>query len=422
MKRAIRTIIAAVLCVALLLGLTVTASGSTSTIYLMAVNETVVDVINMTSGHLPMVVDGVLYVPYTMLSSRVTGINLGVNAQHSTTRRTVLVSSGQRGIIFDVQANTAYDIRNEPLDVRAVARNTMIYLPIAWICEYFGTISYTVNRTRYGTLVRVTNSAAILGDEDFIDAASNLLADNLARYQDSLRPASTPTPVPTPAPAQPTAAPAQPSTAPQPTATPKPSAAPQPSASPEPSDPVPSETPEPEEGPEVCLTFRWGDQAEQVAELLENAGQRALFLFAPEELADNDGLVRRLTAKGHTIGLVLTGETGEDCLSQAEAGSRLLAAIARCPALVVEADGLNEADQEELTQAGYILWTASIQGTDYPSASALMRVLSDQQTNLIGSVCDENGLVLVRNLLRILENANGSMVQATAPLLANTES
>ena len=80
----------AALCAALMLLAAAPASGSSAEVYLMAVNDRV---LTTTAGNMPTVVGGVLYVPYTMLSSRDGSINLGVTAMYSTTRRTVMVLS-----------------------------------------------------------------------------------------------------------------------------------------------------------------------------------------------------------------------------------------------------------------------------------------------------------------------------------------
>ncbi len=386
MKRTLR-IIAAALCAVLVLGLAVTASGAAAGIYLMAVNDRPME---MTAENMPMTVGGVLYVPYTMLSSRATTINLGVSAQYNSTRRTVLVSGGQRGVVFDLQANSSYDIWGNPLDIHAVVRNSMPFLPIMWICNYFGSISCSLVRTNYGTLVRVTNSAVVLNDMEFVDAANHQLAENYYRYLASIQPPAT-----QPPPAQPTSAPTA-----RPTATPQPT------------------EPPPGADAEVALAYRWGEQAEEAALLLENANRRALFLFAPDELAPNDGLIRRLSAAGHTIGLVLPGETAEDCAAQAEEGAALLEAIARYPVFVVEAPALNGDGAAALKEAGYVLWEPRLRGEDYLSANAVMRALSVRQLNLVELTCDAPGLDLSRNLWSAMTAANCRVRQATASLLA----
>ncbi len=268
MKRWKKCLAAAVILAAVLLGLSAPAFGSVTNVNLMAVNERVLDT---TVENMPRTMGGVLYVPYTMLSNQVNGINLGVSALYSTTRRTVLVTDGQRGVIFDIQSNSAEDLNGFPVTARAMVRNTMVFLPIDWLCQYFGTISCTRTRTPYGTLIRVTNSAAILNDRDFADAAGLQLADNLRRYLES-------------------------------------------GGQGQGNDPPPSGdvgASDPPSGAELFLALRSGTAAQDCAQLLENQDQRALFLFTCEDLLTGGDLVRRIVGAGHTVGLALMGNSLE---------------------------------------------------------------------------------------------------------------
>lgn len=401
------------LCAVLLTGLLLPALGSASgstTIYQMAVNERVLDI---TAENMPMMVNGVLYVPYTMLSSRVTEINLRVTALYSSSKRTLLVSSGQRGVIFDTRANTASDIQGNPLPARAAVRNNMVFLPVDWLCSYFDNLEYSLTWTRYGTLIRITNSDVILDDAEFVDAAEEWLAEKLRRYQDSIAPSAVPsapatvaTPAPTPPPAQPSAPPVQ-SSAPAVSAPPV-----QPSAAPVPS-PTPSQ--EPEEGAEFYLALRWGEQGEQAAQLLEGRGLRALFLFTPDELRQQDDAVRRLVGAGHGIGLDLTG--AEDCLAMGLEGRRLLAAAARCDTVIACADGPDQDSRTLLREAGYVLWDASLRGERYLSGEALVRGLDPDRLNYVELTCGEGGAAFLRAVLNAADSANCTVYQPTAPAL-----
>lgn len=374
MKRWKRIALAA-LCAALVLLAAATASGSPSEVYLMAVNDRV---LTTTAGNMPTVVGGVLYVPYTMLSSRDGGINLGVTAMYSSTRRTVMVSDdGQRGVEFDTRSNTAQDISGNPVSVRAVVRNSMVLLPIDWLCQYFGTIRCTRTQTRYGVLVRVTNNAAILNDRDFVDAADNLLADSLKTYLSTVNEGGD---------------------------TPAPSAGVQPTS--------------PPSGAELFLAFRWGSESQECARALESRERRGLFLFTAGELREQGGLVRRLVAAGHTVGLVLTGEDGPECLAQGSEGRELLAAAARYNALVVSAEALDEEGRDALTQAGYVVWTPTVRGNDWSSGPALVRGLSVRRVNYVELECGPGSAALLREALRAMEEENCQIYQATAPALS----
>ena len=375
MKHWKRGTLAAALCAVLLLGIAVPAFGTPSTVYLMAVNDTVMET---TAENVPAMVDGMLYVPYTMLSSRISGIDLKVSAVYIATRRTLLVSSGQKGVMFDTQTNTAQDLQGNSLPVRAVVRNSMVFVPIDWVCEYFGTISCSRVRTRYGTLVRVTNSAAILSDVEFVDAGDSLLADSLRRYLSTVENGG--------------------GTGTSPSSQPEPSSA-------------PSQA-------ELYLAFRWGEQAEEIAHTLENRGERALFFFTPDELRGQDDLVRRLVGAGHTVGLTLEGENGPDCLSQAEEGRRVLAGVAWCSALVVRADRLEQEGWEELTQAGYVRWTATSRGEDYLDGAALVEELDPRQMNYVELGCGQGSAAFLRGALSAMDEEVCRIRQATASALS----
>lgn len=367
--------LAAALCAVLLLGMAVPAFGTPSTVYLMAVNDTVMET---TAENVPAMVDGMLYVPYTMLSSRISGIDLKVSAVYIATRRTLLVSSGQKGVMFDTQTNTAQDLQGNSLPVRAVVRNSMVFVPIDWVCEYFGTISCSRVRTRYGTLVRLTNSAAILSDVEFVDAGDSLLADSLRRYLSTVENGG--------------------GTGASPSSQPEPSSA-------------PSQA-------ELYLAFRWGEQAEEIARMLEGRGERALFFFTPDELREQDDLVRRLVGAGHTVGLSLEGASGPDCLAQAEEGRRVLAAAAWCSALVVRADRLEQEGWEELTQAGYVRWTATSRGEDYSAGAALVEELDPKRMNYVELECGQGSAAFLRGALSAMDEEVCRIRQATASALS----
>lgn len=376
-----KRLLAAALCALTLLGFAVPASGAGGTVYLMAVNEKVLDT---TVENMPAVMGGVLYVPYTMLSIRDSGINLGVSALYSTTRRTLLVSNGQMGVVFDTQTNTAQDLQGNPVAARAMVRNSMIFVPIDWLCSYFGTISCSRVRTAYGTLIRVTNGAVVLRDPDFVDAASGQLEEKQRNYLASI--ASLPgTPAPTAGP-------------------------PGPGPSGEPSTP-PLQA-------EVLLALDWGEQGAEMTAQLEARGERALLLFPWDGLKDKDDAIRRAAAAGHTIGLLLTGETVEDCRIQGQEGRRLLAEIARCPALVASAPALDGEGREALAREGWALWTPELSGERFRTAAALIGALDPRQPNRVELDCGPDGGAFLRSLLAALDREDCQVRQATASVLS----
>jgi len=370
-RKTTKKMLAVLLCAVLLFGLFGTASGS-SNVYFMAVNDTVVE---MTADNMPIVVGGTLYVPYIMLSPSHTGINLGVTAQYSATRRTVLVSGGRKGVIFNPQDNTCTDLNEKLLDIRAVVRNSMIYIPLVWICNYFEGITYTINRTAYGTLVRVANSSVILSDTEFLDAAANMLQENYRQYISSTS-----------------------------------------NSGQEQAGDGPAPSVQPNSGPEVYLAFRGSGRLEEMAQLLETHVQRGLFLLTLEEMAAQDHTVRRLVGAGHLVGLALTGSTLEECTAELEQGRRLLADIARSALTIICAPQVDAEIQEELEIRGYALWQPTL-NTEGMAVNELLRALEDAAVNYVEVACDLFGMNLMNGNLPSLAGRGYRLRQAVAPAL-----
>lgn len=365
-------VLALLVCLVLVCGLA-TAARSTPNVYFMAVNETVVP---MTPENMPIVLGGTLYIPYVMLSPRMNGgVNLGVTAQYSTIRRTVMVSQGQDVVIFDPGANTSYDLYGEPLDGRAVVRNAMVYIPLDWVCEHFKTISYTVTQTEFGMLIRVTNHLVILNDIDFVDAASPMLEENYREYLSIV--GSNPG---------------------------------------GPSGDDPGHSARPETGPVVYTAFVGADLADEMAGLLETYDRRGLFLLDVEELRQDD-LIRRLVGAGHMVGLNVVGNDTASALSQLEEGRRLLAAIARCPLTILRAADAEEGLLQLLEQQGCALWQADIMAEEILSGPDLLALLSEERPAYLEIKGTDSQLELMTSVMGILAWEGYRLRQTVAPAL-----
>jgi len=184
--------------------------------------------------------------------------------------------------------------------------------------------------------------------------------------------------------------------------------------------PAPAPSGEPSAPPiqaQVLLALRWGEQGVEIAQLLETRGERALFLFACDELAAQGDAVRRLAAAGHTVGLALTGEDAETCAAQLKEGRRLLAEIARYHAVVVSADALEAGDREALAQEGCALWNRDLRGEDYRSGTDLVEALSPQRGNFVELSCGAGSAAFLRGMFSAMEAESCYLRQVTAPLL-----
>lgn len=382
-KRWLRRLIPIVLAVLMLCALVFPASGAT--VYFMAVNDKLHE---MTAENMPLVVSSVLYVPYTMFSSRITDVNLGVRAQYNASRGILTVTDGEKTVTFDTRRSTAYDENGTTVAAQALVRNSMAFLPVHWLCSYFPIVRYTLSHTPHGILVRVVNDAVKLTDIQFVDAATDMLYENLLRYQSSI---------------------AEPEPSPSPTATTTPE--PTPTTSP---TPPPTTTPAP--APKVWLAFRGGSNTAGAAEALERAGLQGLFLFTSGELIVQDDLIRRLIARGHQVGLALTGSDPESCLTQLAAGRQLMADIARSPVFIVSAAELDEEHHQALRDAGCAIWSTTLEAGS-TSAAALLNRLDPEAKNYLQFTCDENGVALLTRCLPSLTGDDYRLQKTLAPTL-----
>jgi len=339
MKRWLKGAAALLLCVVLTLALAaLPAQGST--VYFMAVNDVPLE---LSPSAMPVVSRGVLYVPYTVFSTNFTGVNLGVYAVYNSSQGRALVYSGRRQLTFDLLENETYDMDGNTYSERAMRRGSVVYLPLDRVCSMFGdVIRYTRCGTPYGMLVRVKNSAVVLSDEAFVDAAATRMRDSLDRYLKSQSSAA-PTPSPTPA-----------------------------------SPPTPSESPEPTGGgARVYLAFlsdgEDGDGTaglDQVLEGLSAQDCRGLFFLTPEELARYDDLVRRLVGSGHLVGARVSADTPRQALEELDRAGKSLADAARCRLCAVLAEGLDQEGLEQLEQAGYACWRTTTDGRTLSGSGA----------------------------------------------------
>lgn len=337
--------------------------AQSSRVYFMAVND---QLLELSEDTMPAMVDGVLYVPYTMLSANATGVNLGVYATYSAAAGRVLVFSSRRQLVFDLQSNMTYDMNGSFYAERAILRNSTVYIPIARVCDVFrGDIYYTVSRVDYGYLVRVRNSAAELGDEAFIDAASNMMRNYLDRYEQS-----------------------------QPDDEPTPSA----------SDPTIS-TPPQVSGNEAWIYLAFtlseeGGTADQVLSALSARGEQAVFFLTPDQLAGEDDLVRQLLGSGHQVGVRLTAGSVSGALEELTAAEETMAAVAHCRLGLVLAEGLDEDETAEVERAGYVCWQTTVDGRELTGSG------TSRASDLMGRLDRDEG---ARNYLLLDEGAGETL-------------
>lgn len=324
MKKRILTVLCAL---ALCLGLLSLSAGAVSGPCFMAVND---NLLPLEDQYIPIAVSGQYYVPYTVLDSSITGLELGIYPMYNATQRNLTIYNRENVLIFDLTSGVCTDRSGTTYSVRLVTRNGRIYVPARFTCEYFG-LTYSTKTTAYGPMVRICSSAARLSDSVFIDNAQGMMETRLQEWRKSQNPADSPD-----------TSPAPPGTVP-------------PSPSPENPDVDKSDV-------RTYLMFQ-ASQTDGLGDLLARLEQyqlKALFFFPAEELASYDGAVRQALCGGHAVGLLVTGTTAAETAAQAEEGKRLLAQIAHLCTNTILAPGLEGGASGELAAAGLLCLTPDV--------------------------------------------------------------
>ena len=371
MKQTAKRLTALVLCILVLAAAVPPARGAS--VYFVAVNNTLLP---LESATMPTEVGGVLYVPYTVLSTGYTGVSLDVYATYNSAQKRVLVYSSQKQLIFDLLADATYDGDGREYGKKAIMRNSMVYLPIDQVCKIFTELKLTVNDTAYGDLIRIKNDKVTLNDAAFIDAAAGMMKNALARYEAANPNSSGPG--------------SRPSTPPAPMGS----------------------------GAGVYLAFvPEDDRVDEVLAALEGQDCQGLFFFTPEQLENWAGLVRRLLGEGHFIGLRTDAEDAERAAEELERGRKALAEAAFCRTSVVLAEHLEEENTAALEELGYLCWETTVDGRALEgTASARAEALMQDMT---GGEDARNYLLLsggVSQLADILSLFRGEDYQFRAPV------
>lgn len=324
MNRRITAALCALLLLCAGLAFALPVGAVTERVYFMGVNDNMME---LNSDTMPRVVNGELYVPYTMFDpNAVDGAGLGLFSNYSRTKGTVIIYSRSDALIFDLNANNSSGRGVTYLD-KAIIRNSMVFVPVAAVCDFFG-LEYSRLTVEYGHVIRVKSSAAVLSDAEFTEAAASLMWSRYQSYLQSKVPAEEP------------ATPAE-------------------STSPGQTEPEPGA-----DGARIYLAFRMeaGDGLTGILNHLERYGAYGVFFCRPDELLRRDGEIRTLTARGHRVGLLLDADTLEGQLEQAARGQELLAHVARMEAAVYFSENLSDGDRAALGE-GLCLWETTLDAT-----------------------------------------------------------
>ena len=265
-------------------------SSNSSTVYLLAVGDKFYD------AYQPAVINGVIYVPYTIFDRSATGVDLGVYYGITPEQGTILTLYSLSGMLtFRVQMGVCEDNQGNPMNFHAIPRYGIPYVPAAAVCGFFGLQYSFLPTSDRGTLIRITSPTSPgMDDGFFLKSAQGAMA---YRYNQIIQ-SQTPQPTPSPAPSTP--------------------------------PPVTSRPPATSNGDTRIYLALDASQASGDWTALFPDGTYALFLFTPDSLAGQASLVRKAVAAGHSVGLLVDPSLDvQSALEELERGNSLLSHIAR---------------------------------------------------------------------------------------------
>ena len=291
----------------------------------MAVND---NLLELNDQYIPIVANGQYYVPYTVLDSSVTGLELGIFPVYNTLYNTIVVYSRDQVLSFDLSTGICTNRSGAVLSARSVTRNGRVYVPARFICEYFG-LSYSNRSTTYGPLVRIRSESATLDDNAFVGLAQLMMEERLKDWNKSQTGQETPPVSTTPTPTVPT--------------------------------PGTSNTDKSDVRTYLGFCVDQSTGVSGILDRLEYYQTKAIFFFPAQELAEYDQTVRAILCRGHMVGLSVSGDTVEEIAAQAAEGNHMLARIAYLNTNTVLAPNMEDSEmQKELEESGLFFWQTDI--------------------------------------------------------------
>ncbi len=319
-----RRFLAILLCLSLLLPLFSASNPSyAADSYLITIAEDqVLDSVG--DNEMAVYIDGIIYAPYTTLQKM-----HSVYANYNEAEQLVTVYRVGAIMYFELDTGLTYDyLQQRSIRVSAKLRNGVPYLPVsivtAWMGMYFSYISAENSGVGY-PVIRLASDKPALSDNVILNRNASRLR-SVARARNKASGIEVPT------------------------------------------DPItlpPRTTALLFTGlPEVLLPDENGNLPTQplssLLSVLEGNNMPAAFFLRQEELLPGAEVLRELVSRSFSVGILLTNE--EDPVTEAQACSQLYAQVLHQRIRLVCTAGLEltEEQQAALTEAGFVLWTPTL--------------------------------------------------------------
>lgn len=337
-----RKLAALALCLVLVFQMAPVPSEAAGSVYFTAVNK---NVLSLSDETMPFWSGGYLYVPSTIFTG--VGRDLGVSYYPNIGRGTILLyvdDTIYSSLVFDVNKDYAIDNEGNMYFQKAIQRGNVIFLPISLIARCFGLLYSTVEVDR-GYLVWVRNTDMDLEERYFADAAKSRMEYEYNQYVQNQTAAETPAEEP---------------------------------------DASGSVT-----GQRIYLGMEASDdtRVRSLLDTLDRYDSQAAFYCTVDFLETEGDLLRRMSATGQAIGLVVDAADSRSVTEQLEEGNRLLFQAASVKTRLVWMENATEEAAAEAEAAGFCCLSPDLDRAAYPlSSTGAADTLLQRVTSRSGAV------------------------------------
>lgn len=328
-----RRIIAVILVLLLSAPLVITASADSSGLCFTATNDTLLELGSMTAY-----VNGVSFVPAKVFST------YGVYYNYFDSKSTALLYSGNKQIFFELTTGNSYDSFGTTYSVSAVLKYGQVYVPVAWVCSYFGLGYSYIGGTGYGDILRIKNGGEVLSDSQFLEAATSLMRSRYNEYYGNVDPVS-----------------------------------------PSPSQPQPGDSETDTASVSICFI---GLPSDKMLDSLDAYSVKVCFFVTAQEATDSPDTIRRIYGSGHSIGIYCSNSPESEC---AEASDIIFEAVQIRPTLITSPTAISKNCSTYADANGYAYFNAAnVLPDSTKSAADVKSKLNDIKgyTSFVVSVTD----------------------------------
>ena len=321
---------AGLLCILLLFQFSSPVRAARS-VYFVAAEESVLP---LTDATMPFWSNGYLYVAASVFT------NLGVSVINNTAKSMTVLEKDRRALLFDWKRGTAQDSSGTIYTPGTIQSGGVTFVPASMVASFFG-LQYSVTDAANGHLVWLRSPDFGMSAREFANAATYNMEERYNAY---------------------TAAKST-----QPT-------------EPDTTEPAVPETPT--AGARIHLCIEAAQNAEGLLDALDRTGGWATFYCTPDHLEQNGALLRRMTASGHTVGILLDGAAEEPLEEQLHRGNDALYRATLTKTRLVYLRDAEDNAVQALEQAGWCCLAPTLDRSGYKlesssnAASLLNRVTS----------------------------------------------